>query len=310
MRKQLVQLFGLALLISACSGKTYQALQWKEKPVAIDGHQGDWGDFLRYFDKDSKMFYEIGNDQQDLYFAVSTRDQSSQMKIMQKGLTFGIDLSASKNYPILLQFPYAAAEQMSNRPADSLMMKGQEPHPQMMRSSTQLTSTSSPGKEYRAGVNFSTNKKIFVTGFFSEVEDSVLELHNPYGIEVSMQLKDSTLFVEGKIPFQTFYKEVITSADTLVPINFEFLLSALDKTSSKSESQSDKPDGPPSGGNMGMSSHGDGPGGMPSGGGMGRPGGHQGSMSDEQKISGNGSGESLDYDQKEIKLMMRLSLKE
>ncbi|WP_163706911.1 hypothetical protein [Mangrovibacterium lignilyticum] len=320
MKKQFIQIFGLALLLSACSGKTYQALEWKEKPVAIDGHQDDWRDFLRYFDKDSKMFYEIDNDNQNLYFAISTRDQSSQQKIMQKGLTFGIDMSAGKDYPIQVKFPYS--EELSGKhPKDSL---GQGNQPDFEMTESESHTSSKPSREHGLqkggfggrGGKFEARQKFFVKGFFPEVADSVLDVHNPYGIAVSMQLKDSTLFVEGQIPLKTFYKEEITAADTLKPVNFQFLLSALDQPGAKQGGSGDRPDGPSSGGKTrgagpGGMMGGGGPGGMPPrDGGMGRSGSGSGGMSGGQKSSGSDAQKSMDYGKKEISLMMRFALKE
>ncbi|RKD91897.1 hypothetical protein [Mangrovibacterium diazotrophicum] len=324
MKKQFIQLFGLALLLSSCSGKTYQALIWKEKPVAIDGHQDDWNEFLRYYDKSSKLFYELDNDDQNLYFAVSTRDESSQQKIMQKGLTLGIDLKAGKDFPIQVTFPYAEVRQKGDQQNESGSTK-EKPDFKVDQGSDQASSKPSGEKGSdskgpgRPGGKPGANQKIYVKGFLPQVADSVLDVHNPYGIAFSMELKDSTLFVEGRIPLSAFYKDAITAADTLKPVNFQILLSALEKPGSQSGGgQGDRPDGPPSGGmsggfggGPGGGGPGGGPGGMPpGGGGMGRSGGGPGGMGGSQKSSGNESQKSLDYAKKEISMKMRFSLEE
>jgi len=319
MKKRMVQMFGLALLLSACSGKTYQALIWKEKPVSIDGHRDDWNEYLRYFDKSSKMFYELDNDNQNLYFAISTRDQSSQQKIMQKGLTLGIDFAASKNYPIQVIFPYA--EQQMGHPAKDSLARAQQPNLSAPGNRSQTPSKPFPGQSDPSGqsgpqpLRMAEPQRIFIKGFMPEVTDSILDVRNPYGISVSMQLADSTLFVEGQIPLKTFYKDEITAADTLNPVSFQILLSALDKPEQASSENSDRPAGPPSGGMQGEfggpGGPGGGPGGMPpSGGGMGRPNGVAGGMSGSQKSSEESSQTKLDYNQKEINLTMRFTLKE
>ncbi len=246
----------LSILLGSCSPKAYQSMMWKSGGVAPDGKNEEWGELLSHYDKKGKFFYELGNDSDNLYLAVSSRDAGTTQGIMRGGIEFKMDPSGDNKFPLQLTFPVQDQQRGPGIKGTENQGKGNaNPLEKNMNPGEGMKMPDTPGLKGPGG-------KMMVKGF-SEIEDSLLANGNPYGIEANMNMRDSVLFVELKIPFKTFYKEVLTPADTLHPFNFEILLSTV--ASSKSEDGM-RPGGgsgfPPSGRGMG------GPGGGPGGGGM------------------------------------------
>ena len=290
-------LFGLMTLL-ACSSKNYKSMGWRDQPVVPDGDIHEWGEMLRYYDKDSKLFYETANDADNFYLAACSHDALTQQKIMQKGLEFGFGPFENEAYTTRVRFPYM------NRPMPGKGEKGQPQRSQnemrpseKERTSDGKSSETSPRPEMKKPMP----QQIFVQGFFDEIADSILSVDNPYGIEASVTMKDSTLYLEAKLPFKTFLKETLEAADTLHPYQFQIILSAIDRA--RGDDQGGKPAGRPSGpppGGMG----GPGGGGMPPQGGGGPGGPPGGNMRQSTQRSETDS----NTDKNEIQFIMRFSL--
>ena len=236
-------LFLFALLVGGCSAKTYQSMRWQERPIKTDGDPEEWGEFLRYYDNDSKLFYDLGNDSDNLYLAARTNDDQTKRKIEQKGLELGVNRDGEKDFPVRLLFPYHASH--------GLPEGHERPH---VEDGMHRPSTQDKRPEFRPDQKMDRHmpQQLLVTGFFNEVKDSVLSIGNPYGIEAKISMKDSNLCLEAKIPLNTFLKKHLTSADTLHPYRFQIVLDAVDNPGMEPLGRPNgAPMGPPPGGMRG-----------------------------------------------------------
>jgi len=69
---------------------------WQSQPLTIDGDDADWVKPLPFHSDKEKLDYAITNDSTNLYITLSTRDEQTQQKILQGGLTVWINTSAEK----------------------------------------------------------------------------------------------------------------------------------------------------------------------------------------------------------------------
>lgn len=69
---------------------------WQSQPLTIDGDNADWPRPLPYHDDKEKLDYFISNDSTNLYIALSTKDEQTQQKILQGGLTVWLNTTAEK----------------------------------------------------------------------------------------------------------------------------------------------------------------------------------------------------------------------
>lgn len=282
----------LATLLLGCSPKNYQSMRWSNTPIKPDGETEEWGDFLRYYDKDSKLFYELGNDSSNLYFAARTNDDMTKQKIQQKGLELGFTPEGEKNYPVRIRFPYhgpyrtpQGRERPRSNENERPSQRGERPNfPPAQMHEKQMP------------------MQIYVTGFYSNIKDSVLSIDNPYGIEANISMKDSNLCLEAKIPLVTFLKEKLAAADTLHPYEFQILLSAIAPPTHKfsNRPENGQPGSPPK--RMG------GPGGP--GGGTPPSGKSFGGPPDQEKGKGSQMNDQQTSSKKtEIQFVMRFSMR-
>ncbi|HVI43795.1 MAG TPA: hypothetical protein VM802_02965 [Chitinophaga sp.] len=79
--------------------------QWAPANVRIDGQPTEWPKPLQFYNNDTKLFYTIANDKENLYVIVSVPDAQSQVKIMRSGLTFSVNASGKKKGGASLTFP-------------------------------------------------------------------------------------------------------------------------------------------------------------------------------------------------------------
>lgn len=104
----------LSLLNYSCSSSkasqqtaSVTSTTWQTQPVTIDGDDGDWTKPLAYYARKEKFSYSITNDSTNLYIILTTKEQQTQQKIMQGGLTVLINTQAemTDNNAALIGFP-------------------------------------------------------------------------------------------------------------------------------------------------------------------------------------------------------------
>src|ERR1700743_3750947 len=80
-------------------------LQAPAAKIVIDGDVKDWGDSLKYYNKENKIDYAITNDKENMYVAVRIKDRIDQIRILNAGLTFSVDTKGKKRDSYSLTFP-------------------------------------------------------------------------------------------------------------------------------------------------------------------------------------------------------------
>ncbi|SFD82920.1 hypothetical protein SAMN05518672_103397 [Chitinophaga sp. CF118] len=78
---------------------------WAVVPVTADGILNEWKTPLEYFDDKSHLAYEISNDSTNLYVAISTMDDATQVNIMRAGISLGVNIKGKKKINTAVTYP-------------------------------------------------------------------------------------------------------------------------------------------------------------------------------------------------------------
>jgi hypothetical protein len=112
MRRLTCFLPGIFLVLSTATvyaQKEEQPLPgWATTPVTPDGTLNEWPTPLRYIDDQNRLTYDIFNDGENLYLAVSTTDEVTQVNILRGGLTFAVNIKGKRKETTSLTYPQIA----------------------------------------------------------------------------------------------------------------------------------------------------------------------------------------------------------
>lgn len=96
----------LFILNSSAQLKTgFNTLPSPPANLKIDGNLKDWGDSLRYYSADQKINYALASDKDNLYVALRLGDRSDQIRLLNAGLTLGINTKGKKSNTYTVTFP-------------------------------------------------------------------------------------------------------------------------------------------------------------------------------------------------------------
>jgi hypothetical protein len=116
-RTMLFLAIGLSLAACSSSKKTVDETDnapdkgiWQQQKVIADGKSKEWDLHNMSFDNDSKISYEITNDDTNLYVLITTIDRTSQTKILRAGMSVFIDPAAKKNETEAVNFPIGSGD--------------------------------------------------------------------------------------------------------------------------------------------------------------------------------------------------------
>ena len=93
----------LILSLTACSEPTIIS-NWQNSDISIDGNVNDWAGNLNYFD-DEKAAIGVSNDNDYIYFCLTTSDNDNIMKILRTGFTVWLDPQSSDGKTIGIKYP-------------------------------------------------------------------------------------------------------------------------------------------------------------------------------------------------------------
>jgi len=94
--KQIIALLIVAVSLNACSNKLFES-NWKKSETKSSA--------FRFYHADSKIRYNIENDETNLYFSFDVMDQLTVQKILTTGLRLFIDVTGKNKQKDELQFP-------------------------------------------------------------------------------------------------------------------------------------------------------------------------------------------------------------
>jgi hypothetical protein len=97
------------IAFAACSPKLAPEGHYQDAPVTADGIPSEWKIPLRFTNSAYTMQYNVTNDDQNIYVAVSSFDDITQLRILRSGMTIYFDPKGKKNKDISLHFPIQKA---------------------------------------------------------------------------------------------------------------------------------------------------------------------------------------------------------
>jgi hypothetical protein len=196
------------LLLTACSPKVAEQIQWQSQPVKADAVLEEYPEMSRYL-TEAKMLYFIGNDKDNIYISLKTFDEGMMRKIMMTGIVIGFDSTDRKRQKAQLHFPVG-------RP-----MPFQRPEGGKEDNGARNT-TQRPDAGDRNRLQEPDNMQL--TGFIG-VSDGDSPVKNASGITVKLNMKQQEVFVyEAVIPFKTFFKKELDANDNgrIISLTFHF----------------------------------------------------------------------------------------
>ena len=104
MQRQLL-VFTIYLLCISCSNTLYVPGYKQNSQIIADGKLDDWSLPLKFGSEDGKYQYSITFDEKNIFVAIASSDQFSQMGILRNGIDFYFDINGKKNKTIHLHYP-------------------------------------------------------------------------------------------------------------------------------------------------------------------------------------------------------------
>lgn len=194
-----------AFTLASCAPKSYSSMMHTPSTIEVDGKQNEWDKPLRYYDANSKLFYELRNNDENMFIAFVAKDAKTMMRVMQQGIILNIDTAQGKDdYPISIVFP------KNEKPMPPKDFKAGEMPPKM------------------EGINKRAmgSSKIQVCGFDGITSETLNNKENKYGLEAVFELEQNEIFCEMKIPFKSLYNRKLNATDSIKPLFFEVQLKA------------------------------------------------------------------------------------
>jgi YD repeat-containing protein len=264
----------LILLITVAKNYAQDKLLTLSAPpakIAIDGDAKEWGDSLRYYNKEKHLNYSLANTNDTLYMAIRFNDRVDQMRVLHSGLTFSIDTRGKKKETFSITFPMNTT---GNGPLNQL------------HADTDGAVTKQDREELMRE-RITTLRGIKVTGF-TDIEDDMITTSNTYGFQTAVNYDDAgNLVCEAAIPLKYFHADGAAKNEWA----FNFKINGIERKLN-AESGSGEQGGGRHGGRGGGSGGGGFTGGM--GGSDGLGGGHKGGR------GGNSQGQSSRGDKAEL----------
>jgi len=262
---RLLVLFALqTYAFSICNAQSKPSLNTLQPPPAVmtvDGDLNEWGDTLRYYNEDQKIYYSLANDQNNLYMAIRINDRSEQRRILGAGFTLSIDTKGKKKESFSVTFPIGGKPDMAPDD-DTQSLDGSKPN-------------TVDNHEEKAKANLTKLRQIKVTGF-KDVESELITTSNTYGFKAAIDFdKDGNLICETVIPLSLFHAEDIGKNEWA----FNFRINGIVRPAAKRIDEDGSAE------NQGRGSRGGGMGGgrgMRGGGSRGMRGGNTGSESTDR----------------------------
>ncbi len=148
---------------------------WAPAGVKIDGRINEWEDSFQAYNKSTRLFYTISNNEKYLYLAVTSTDAGNNTKIAAGGITLTINTAGKKKdknaysltYPVISRAGRGRGQRGSRSGA----------------AQTDAPDTAAINAAHRQFI--SSAKEIKVLGF-KDMDDTLISIYNEYGIKVAI----------------------------------------------------------------------------------------------------------------------------
>ncbi len=175
---------------------------WLSYPLKVDGKLDSGGIDLKAYNKNTKLFYSICNDDKNLYLVLKSTDAANNTKIMMGGISVTVNPSDKKKdkngytvtFPVISR---AARGQRGQRGGGS---GGFGRGMGQAGESGQRPDSAAIAEMRRQQI--AQLKEISVSGF-KDITDSLISIYNEYGIKVAVNYDNEGSFIyELAIPFR------------------------------------------------------------------------------------------------------------
>jgi lipoprotein-anchoring transpeptidase ErfK/SrfK len=146
--------------------------RWAEKSIEVNGILSDWKDSLDLYNADTKLFYSIANDHENIYLAVKNSSEDNLTKILARGISFTVNFENTKKVAPTVTFP------VLDRTPGKKQVETEQPE----------------AKEIQRRI-ISKIKEIKVEGF-KELVDGGISLYNTYGIKAVLSLDEKNDMIQ------------------------------------------------------------------------------------------------------------------
>jgi len=179
-------LFGVLLLLTGLKVSAQAHLKdvqtssiWAPDNVKIDGKVNEWEDSFQAYNKSTKLFYTISNNEKYLYLAVTSTDATNNAKIVAGGITLTINTAGKKKDKdaFSLTFPVITrgrGRRGAGGAGGGARLNGRQP----AGGGTVDTAAVAAARKQL----IEASKEIKVLGF-KDVEDTLISIYNEYGIK-------------------------------------------------------------------------------------------------------------------------------
>lgn len=159
--------------------------------LKIDGKLTEWGPVLQAYNKSTKLWYTLANDDQGIYLAIKSTDAANINKILAGGISFTINTTGKKKDKDAFVITYPVVTKGSGRGMGrSRRGFGQQDAPDSAEVLAQHKQALAACKEISA------------IGF-KDITDTLISIYNEYSIKAAADFDDKGDFVyELAIPFK------------------------------------------------------------------------------------------------------------
>jgi len=163
---------GLQLLAQAHLKDVQVTSVWAPANVKIDGRLNEWEDNFQAFNKSTRLFYTLSNNEKYLYLAITCTDAQTVNKIAAGGITLTINTAGKKREKGAFSLTYPV---ISNSGGG----RGRGARRQQT-SGTDTAAIAAAHKQFIA-----SSKEIKVLGF-KDVDDTLISIYNEYSIKTAI----------------------------------------------------------------------------------------------------------------------------
>lgn len=190
---------------------------WAPAGIKTDARLSEWNNTFQAFNKTTKLFYTVANDEKYVYLVIKSTDAMATNKIMMGGITVTINTEGKKKtesaynvtYPVVARPSFG---QRGQRPASGaggnvVVIGGPGGGPGGAGGMRSMMSAMEGGKPDSAVIamrrqSLIAAKEIKVTGF-KDIPDSLISLYNEYSLKAAANYDDDGNFLyEMAIPIK------------------------------------------------------------------------------------------------------------
>jgi len=173
----------ISLVISSFSLSAQQRLKDVQvtsvrapEKIKVDGRLNEWEDSFQAYNKRTRLYYTLSNNEKYLFLAVTSTDAANITKITAGGLTFAISAAGKKKEKDASTITFPVVGRSSGRGQNGPRGVGR----QGGRSGTDTAAVAARRKEFVA-----SSKEIKVLGF-KDITDTLISIYNEYGIKTAI----------------------------------------------------------------------------------------------------------------------------